>query len=390
MTLADLKLGDSGHANLHSVLRRRLLTVREYGAIGDGLTDDTLAIQAAINDAAGRQVLLPPGIYSVGALTLPDNTWLSGAGPASILRLRDNTNQAVLRNSNVVDGNANLHVSHLTIEGNSARQARDTGHGIQLLYVRQSVIEHCIFRDCGKDGVYLGMGGSFGGQIIGGDNDGVMIQDCQFYRPRRNGISVTRGVNITIQNNLFDECNIGTEVDPVYDAGSIDLEPNGATDRVKHIHILNNRITRPYRRGIQMAQHATNFGSVLIQGNHIEAAYHGICSFSTTIHDLQIANNHVQVTGPATGIVISGGGKYIQIHDNLVRSEGPGITLTNGASHGVIAGNMIISASAGIVTASAVGSCDRIHIANNACVECTEAISLGNATNVTENSNVVW
>jgi hypothetical protein len=40
-----------------------------YNAAGDGVTDDTSAIQSAINDAVGETVYFPPGTYLVGALT---------------------------------------------------------------------------------------------------------------------------------------------------------------------------------------------------------------------------------------------------------------------------------------------------------------------------------
>lgn len=53
--------------------------VRAYGAIGDGITDDTSAIQDAIND--NGSVLIPKGYTFVAAgLSLPANTTLFGGG----------------------------------------------------------------------------------------------------------------------------------------------------------------------------------------------------------------------------------------------------------------------------------------------------------------------
>lgn len=42
--------------------------VRDYGAVGDGVTSDTKAIQTAID--AGGKVVFPPGIYKTGTLFL--------------------------------------------------------------------------------------------------------------------------------------------------------------------------------------------------------------------------------------------------------------------------------------------------------------------------------
>jgi len=43
--------------------------VKDYGAVGDGIADDTVAIQAAVDVADGGVILLPPGVYNItGAL----------------------------------------------------------------------------------------------------------------------------------------------------------------------------------------------------------------------------------------------------------------------------------------------------------------------------------
>ncbi len=62
-------------------------TVTEYGAKGDGTTDDTAAIQACVNacvTAGGGVVYLPPGTYAVSStITVPQNSYtVAGSSPA--------------------------------------------------------------------------------------------------------------------------------------------------------------------------------------------------------------------------------------------------------------------------------------------------------------------
>ena len=58
------------------------ISVKDFGAVGDGVTDDTAAIQAAINASPfGAVVFIPPGQYKLSStLNLKDGITLSGAG----------------------------------------------------------------------------------------------------------------------------------------------------------------------------------------------------------------------------------------------------------------------------------------------------------------------
>lgn len=63
-----------------------------YGAVGNGTTDDTTAIQACINANAGKVIFFPPGVYKITSTLLinTDSTRLVGAG-ANCTYIRNDT-----------------------------------------------------------------------------------------------------------------------------------------------------------------------------------------------------------------------------------------------------------------------------------------------------------
>lgn len=71
-----------------------MVSAKDFGAAGDGIVDDTHAIQAAL--AAHGAVFLPAGTYrTTGTITLGHGQSLTGVGEASVIQARDQPYDAV-------------------------------------------------------------------------------------------------------------------------------------------------------------------------------------------------------------------------------------------------------------------------------------------------------
>lgn len=62
--IADLRIEDVTHLFLRE--RTDLVDVRDYGALGDGVSDDAQAFEAADRAARGRTLLVPEGVHRIG------------------------------------------------------------------------------------------------------------------------------------------------------------------------------------------------------------------------------------------------------------------------------------------------------------------------------------
>jgi Ca2+-binding RTX toxin-like protein len=104
----------------------------DFGATGDGRSDDTAALQKAINAAAaagGGQVHLDAGTYMLSAkagscLTLKSNVTLQGDGiGTTTLKLADGTGAGVTSLIKAGNNSHDVGASRLTLDGNSAHTA---------------------------------------------------------------------------------------------------------------------------------------------------------------------------------------------------------------------------------------------------------------------------
>ena len=84
---------ESDQDRLPRALLYRGLAAGDFGAVGDGVDDDTEAVQRAINHSAqARLPLYAPGIYRITApLIVPTNLTLDGAGTGHFIKAFDST-----------------------------------------------------------------------------------------------------------------------------------------------------------------------------------------------------------------------------------------------------------------------------------------------------------
>ena len=78
-----------GVAETLSAKLAQYVSVKDFGAVGDNITDDTAAIQAALTETSGT-VYLPAGDYKITSpLTFSQSVQLAGSGPESVIHAYD-------------------------------------------------------------------------------------------------------------------------------------------------------------------------------------------------------------------------------------------------------------------------------------------------------------
>jgi hypothetical protein len=134
---------------------RDIVSVKDFGAVGDGATDDTLAIQSAIN--AANSIFFPSGIYCISsALVILGGTigkMLRGAGRGRTVIKNQGAGRGIESIGNGTTGNWNIVISDLTIQGQAG-----TTTGIFFDYTYHSQIDRVEVSYHGGDGIKIQRG----------------------------------------------------------------------------------------------------------------------------------------------------------------------------------------------------------------------------------------
>jgi len=194
--------------------------VKQYGAKGDGVTDDTAAIQVTIDavPADGGTVWFPAGTYIVSPtatkfIRIKGNLTFAGVGASSVLKIKDGNGDWYMLFSPT---NLSTRVDHTTfqdlafdsnIQGNStATISTRIEHSWQIfIYICAGSnlrVQRCRFAPCS---------GVWAISLNGSDMHNCAVTDCSFQFVMRNGnpdydnsMVYVQGTNCALMNNRFE------------------------------------------------------------------------------------------------------------------------------------------------------------------------------------------
>jgi parallel beta-helix repeat protein len=298
-----------------------VVSVRDiaYGAKGDGVTDDTAAIQRAVNAVAGTggTLMVPDGTYMVNAVAqngsmgiiLGSNMTLSLSSSAVLQAIPNGSqNYAILalyavNHVNVIGGTLSGERSaHMGTEG-------EWGMGLSIENSSQVVVQGVTAKECWGDGFY-----------VTGLCRNVTLCGVISDHNRRQGLSVTSVDGLVVRASTFRNTE-GTPPET-----GIDVEPNNGSS-VNNVLVTGCTLTNNAGGGFQCGTPfvGTAFGTNIVFDQNTVA---GNGANPSGVNYRQAINitvfDGVQVTGN-------------QVQNNI----GQGICLTENATHTLVKGNTV-------------------------------------------------
>jgi hypothetical protein len=219
--------------------------VLDYGAVGDGVADDTAAIQNAIDTARASgtftSVYFPQGTYLISTTLVADRVSLQGELGYSVLKSNGLTSSDFIIEcaASVSYGNAKPTIQNLYIDCNSECNGIDIQvrhHNVDNCYIvnadasattigislqrNTQLVQNCHIEDCGY-GIWLD-------GVTGATVAATVIRDNHISNCATAGIITNQSLMLLIEGNVIQTC--GTEI----------ILRTTAADDFDGISILNN------------------------------------------------------------------------------------------------------------------------------------------------------
>ncbi len=279
---------DAVVSNDPSADNKAYASVLDYGAIGDGQTDNTDAFTRAFSALAGQTIYIPSGTYIIsGKVFIPSNTTILGDGRSSVIMASAGkpVGSDLLKISNA----SNITLSNITLSGNIIYNTREDGHsakdGIHLLDVWNSnslTVQNCNF----IDNVYACI------RIIGNCSD-ISVDNSNFENVDCGVITLGSGNvdSLSVSNSYFDG-HQNSECVSLYSTGL-------HTNIIVKDNVMKNKI---YGIAINFAKATVNNAKVL--NNKISDCAVGI--FLNHVSNAEVIENSIinttALTNGGTGI----------------------------------------------------------------------------------------
>ena len=234
------------------------VSVKDFGAVGDGVTDDTAAIQAAIDYVNGTGtygiVSIPPSSGEYIFTQIQNKTKVTLLGLGGVLKLKDNTASNAATNYYPVGNLTGTECVYdgLIIDGNSANNTLFNVCDSITCSGEGSIVRNCRILDAADSGImftaathgqcinnyikgatdagiYVNNSSETNDYLEGAIISGNVCQDCDY-----GGINIKRSSGyIIVSNNTIHNCGNGLTVEE-FGAGS-----GGEPD---HLLIANNLV----------------------------------------------------------------------------------------------------------------------------------------------------
>lgn len=305
------------------------VSVTRYGAVGDGVTDDTAAIRAAIAGANGRPILFPVGTYNIsGQLSIPSGTTLLGHGRLSEIR-QVTTAPFVMLHS---DGSSDITVRGLFLNGNRSNRQSGTTESVgdgtsKAIWFRAPDSAPC--RNIVIEDVQVENMGDVGIMLFNVEH--ITIDRCRVHDTRRDGIDVWFNCRyVTITDCVVTECGD----DCLSFAG--DLSGHVGAGPVRDVTVVG---------GVLSQRSDTVYGRGVWIGGVDNLTLTGVVVADTHGHGIMVDQSYV-AGYPSNRVVISncvveGGGDSSNLHSGISIIKGndvvvQGCVVKDGYSNGIV------------------------------------------------------
>lgn len=316
--------------NLNNELSERAINVKWFGAKGDGVSNDTQAINNALDYAYQNNygmVFIPNGTYMVdGTDSSASGNYLSTSGG---IELKSGINifmeeKAILK---IITNSQTKYVlfrgygvENITIFGGNLIGDRDThssttgewGYGISLLGSNNITIDNVDVSNFWGDGLNLQVLSTAGSDPC----KNITIRNVNSHNNRRQAMSIESGLNIFIENSSFSSTN-GTNPQC-----GVDIEPWDKNNIVDGVTFNNCVFKDNINAGLLVMGGAVinvNINHCDFSNNLSSGASNGQLTtyLATEKGNITISNNIFR-NSKLDGIRISGGRNY-NIYGNLVQ-----------------------------------------------------------------------
>lgn len=239
------------------------VTPQLFGAKGDGTTNDTSAVQKAIDYASKNSdnnvVFIPEGTYLVRNLSLRENVILTGEGEGSVLMADPSCKvwDGILKCKNL----SSVNISNITFDGNKPTVWGDDQEGVVNIWITSCSdvnIYDCTF----QKNWYLG--------VCLKDSNGINIENNRFIDLDCGVLTSSSPSNdIIIRNNYFDGAEYSEPI-------SIFGMEEGYHENI----LIENNIIKNHTMGSGILLRAVR--NVTVRGNTIDNCGTGIYCTSKT------------------------------------------------------------------------------------------------------------